>query len=81
MAFSSTPLPVQLPSHLKHESVIITNQLANSTICTDPVPSNQITIPGPLHNLETNAFWDGPLLPHMVQNILAGHKNIAPAQL
>ena len=81
MAFSPTPLPVQLPGHLEHELVIVTNQLVNSTLCTNPVASNQITIPGPLHDLETNTFWDRPLSPHMVQNILAGHKNLVPAQL
>ena len=81
MAFSPTPLPVQLPGHLEHELVIITDQLVNSASCANPVPSNQITIPGPLHDLETNTFWDGPLSPHMVQNILARHKNLAPAQL
>ena len=81
MAFSPAPLPVQLPGHLKSESVIVTDQLVNSTLCSDPVPSNQITIPGPLHNLKTNAFWDGPLSPFTIQNILAGHKNLTPAQL
>ena len=81
MAFSPAPLPVQLPSHLKHELVIITNQLVNSASHTNPIPSNQITIPRPLHDLETNTFWDGPLSPCMVQNILAGHKNLMPAQL
>ena len=81
MAFSPAPLPVQLPGHLEHESVTVTDQLVNSTSHSDPVPSNQITIPGPLHNLKTNTFWDGPLLPHMVQNILAGHQNLMPAQL
>ena len=81
MAFSPALLPVQLPSHLKSESVIITNQLVNSASHSDPIPSNQIPIPGPLHDLKTNTFWDGPLLPHMVQNILAGHENLAPTQL
>ena len=81
MAFSPAPLPVQLPSHLKSESVIITDQLVDSTSHPNPIPSNQIPIPGPLHDLKTNTFWDGPLLPHMVQNILAGHENLAPAQL
>ena len=81
MAFSPAPLLVQLPSHLKHESAIITDQLVDSAMCTDPVPSNQIAIPGPLHNLKTNAFWDGPLSLHTIQNILAGHKNLAPTQL
>ena len=81
MAFSPTPLPVQLPGHLEHESVIITNQLVNTTLCTNPIPFNQITIPGPLHNLETNAFWDRPLSPCTVQNVLAGHKNLTPIQL
>ena len=81
MAFSPAPLPVQLPGHLKHESAIITDQLVDSAMRTDPVPSNQITIPGPLHDLETNAFWDGPLSPHTIQNILTGHKNLGPTQL
>ena len=81
MAFSPAPLLVQLPGHLKHELVIVTNQFINSTTCTDPIPLNQITIPGPLHNLETNAFWDRPLFPCTVQNVLAGHKNLAPTQL
>ena len=81
MAFSPAPLLVQLPSHLKHELVIITDQLVNSTACTDPIPSNQIAIPGPLHNLETNAFLDGPLSLCTVQNILAGHENLSPVQL
>ena len=81
MAFSPAPLPVQLPRHLESELVIITDQLVNSTSCSDPVPSNQISIPRPLHDLETNAFWDGPLSPHTVQNILTRHKNLAPAQL
>ena len=81
MAFSPALLPVQLPSHLESESVTVTDQLVDSALCPDPVPSNQIPIPRPLHNLETNAFWDGPLSPCMVQNILAGHKNLAPTQL
>ena len=82
MAFSPALLPVQLPRHLESESVaIITDQLVNSASHSNPVPSNQISIPGPLHNLKTNAFWDGPLLPRTVQNILAGHKNLTPAQL
>ena len=81
MAFSPALLPVQLPSHLEPELVIVTDHLVNSTSCPDPVPSNQIPIPRPLHNLETNAFWDGPLSPCTVQNILAGHKNLVPTQL
>ena len=81
MAFSPALLPVQLPGHLKSESVIITDQLVNSALRPNPVPSNQIPIPRPLHNLKTNTFWDGPLLPHMVQNILAGHENLTPTQL
>ena len=81
MAFSPAPLPVQLPGHLKSESVIVTDQLVNSASCPNPIPSNQIPVPGPLHNLKTNAFWDGPLLPHTVQNILTGHENLAPTQL
>ena len=81
MAFSPAPLPVQLPSHLESESVIITDQLVNSALRTDPIPSNQIPVPGPLHDLKTNTFWDGPLLPRMVQNILAGHENLASTQL
>ena len=81
MAFFPATLQVQLPGHLKSESVIITDQLVNSSLCSDPIPSNQITIPGPLHDLKTNTFWDGPLSPHTVQNILVGHENLAPAQL
>ena len=81
MAFSPAPLPVQLPSHLKHESVIVTNQLVDTASHSDPIPSNQIAIPRPLHDLETNTFWDRPLSPHTVQTILAGHKNLTPAQL
>ena len=81
MAFSPAPLPVQLPGHLKSELVIVTNQLVDSASCPNPVPSNQIPVPRPLHDLETNTFWDGPLSPCMVQNILAGHENLAPAQL
>ena len=78
MASSPSPLPVQLPSHLKHESVVITDQLVNTASCSNPIPSNQIAIPGPLHDLETNAFWDGPLFPCTVQNILTGHERISP---
>ena len=81
VAFSPAPLPVQLPGHLKHELAIVTDQLANSAMCTDPIPSNQIAIPGPLHNLKTNTFWDGPLSLCTIQNILVEHKNLAPAQL
>ena len=81
MAFSPAPLPVQLPSHLKSESVVITDQLVNSASCPNPIPSNQISVPGPLHDLKTNAFWDRPLWPRTVQNILTGHENLAPAQL
>ena len=82
MAFSPAPLLVQLPRHLESESVVIvTDQLVDSTLHSNPIPSNQISIPGPLHNLKTNAFWDGPLSPHTVQNILAGHENLTPAQL
>ena len=81
IAFSPALLPVQLPSHLEHESVVVTNQLVDSASHTNPVPSNQIAIPGPLHDLKTNTFWDGPLSPHMVQNILTGHKNLVPTQL
>ena len=81
MAFSPAPLPVQLPSHLKHELVAITNQLTNITSHPNPTPSNQITIPGPLHDLKTNAFWDEPLSPCTVQNILARHENLTHTQL
>ena len=81
MAFSPAPLPVQLPGHLKSELVIITDQLVDSALCSNPILSNQIAIPGPLHDLETNAFWDRPLSPHTVQNVLAGHENLAPTQL
>ena len=81
MAFSPALLPVQLLSHLKHESTIVTNQLVDSAMHTNPIPSNQIAIPRPLHNLKTNAFWDGPLSLCTIQNILAGHKNLTPAQL
>ena len=81
MAPSPAPLPVQLPSHLKHELVVITKQLVDSALCTNPVPSNQIAIPRPLHDLKTNAFWDGPLSSHMVQSVLTGHENLTPTQL
>ena len=81
MAFSPTLLPVQLPGHLEHESVIVTDQLVDSASCSDPIPSNQIAIPRPLHDLKTNAFWDGPLSLCTVQNVLTGHENLAPAQL
>ena len=81
MDSSPAPLPVQLPCHFAEEQLVITDKLVNSALHSDPIPSNQITIPGPLHNLETNAFWDGPLSPHTVQNVLAGHKNLAPTQL
>ena len=81
MAFSPAPLPVQLPGHLESELVIITDQLVNSASCPNPVPSNQIPRPGPLHDLKTNTFWDRPLSPCTVQNILAGHENLAPTQL
>ena len=63
MAFSPTLLLVQLPGHLKHESVVITNQLVNSAMPSDPIPSSQIAIPRPLYDLKTNAFWDRPLSP------------------
>ena len=81
MAFSPAPLPVQLPRHLESESVVITDQLVDSASHPNPIPSNQIPIPRPLHDLKTNAFWDGPLSPCTVQNILTGHENLAPAQL
>ena len=81
MDSSPALLSVQLPSHLEHEQIVISDQLVDSTSCSNPIPSNQITIPRPLHDLETNAFWDRPLSPHTVQNILAGHKNLAPTQL
>ena len=81
MDSSPALLPVQLPGHFAEEQLIITDKLADSALCSNPIPLNQITIPGPLHNLKTNAFWDGPLSPHTVQNILAGHENLAPAQL
>ena len=48
---------------------------------TDPIPTNQIAIPRPLHNIKTNALWDRPLSPCMVQNVLTGHKNLMPTQL
>ena len=81
MDSSPAPLPVQLPGHFAEEQLVITDKLVDSASHSNPIPSNQIAIPGPLHNLKTNAFWDGPLSPHTVQNILAGHKNLAPAQL
>ena len=81
MDSSPALLPVQLPSHFTDEQVIVTDQLVDSALHSNPIPSNQITIPGPLHDLETNAFWDGPLSPHTVQNVLAGHENLTPAQL
>ena len=81
MAFSPALLPVQLPSHLESESVVITNQLVNSTSHPNPIPMNQIAIPRPLHDLKTNAFWDRPLSLHTVQNILTGHENLTPTQL
>ena len=81
MDTSPAPLPVQLPGHLKHKQIVISDQLVDAASCFDPIPTNQITIPGPLHNLETNTFWDRPLSPHTVQNILAGHENLTPAQL
>ena len=82
MAFSPALLPIQLPGHLEHELVVIvTSQLIDSALCINPIPSNQIAIPGPLHDLKTNAFWDGPLLPCTVQNVLVGHENLTPAQL
>ena len=67
MASSPAPLPVQLPGHLEHELVIVTDQLIDSTSHPDSIPSNQIIIPRPLHNLETNAFWDRPLLPQLFE--------------
>ena len=81
MAFSPTLLLIQLPGHLEHESVTVTDQLVNTALHSNPIPSNQIAIPKPLHDLETNTFWDRPLSLHTVQNILAGHKNLTPIQL
>ena len=81
MAFSPALLPIQLPGHLESESVIVTNQLVDSTSHPNPIPSNQIPVPGPLHDLKTNTFWDRPLSPRTVQNILMGHKNLTPTQL
>ena len=81
MDSSPALLPVQLPGHFTEEQLIITDKLVNSASHPNPIPLNQIAIPGPLHDLKTNAFWDGPLSPHTVQNILAGHKNLAPTQL
>ena len=81
MDSSPAPLPVQLPGHFTEEQLIITDKLVNSTSCSDPVPLNQITIPGPLHDLETNTLWDRPLSPHTVQSVLTGHENLAPTQL
>ena len=56
MASSPSLLPVQLPSHLEHESVIITDQLVDTASCSNPIPSNQIAVPRPLHDLKTDAF-------------------------
>ena len=81
MDSSPALLPVQLPSHLELEQVIVSDQLVDTTSCSNSIPSNQIAVPGPLHNLKTNAFWDGPLSPCTVQNILTRHENLAPAQL
>ena len=81
MDSSPALLPVQLPSHFAEEQLVVTDKLVDTTSCSNPVPLNQIAIPGPLHNLKTNAFWDGPLSPHTVQNVLAGHKNLTPTQL
>ena len=81
MDSSPAQLPVQLPSHFTEEQLVVTDKLVNTASCSNPIPLNQITIPRPLHDLETNAFWDGPLSPHTVQNVLAGHENLAPAQL
>ena len=63
MDSSPALLPVQLPSHFTEEQLIITDKLVDTASCSDPIPSNQIAIPGPLHDLETNAFWDRPLSP------------------
>ena len=81
MAFSHALLLVQLPSHLKSELVIITDQLVDSASHSNPIPSNQITIPEPLYNLKTDAFWDRPLSLCTVQNVLMGHENLTPTQL
>ena len=81
MDSSPALLPVQLPSHFTEEQLVITDKLVNSASHPDPIPLNQIAIPGPLHDLKTNTFWDGPLSPHTVQNVHAGHENLAPAQL
>ena len=81
MDSSPALLPVQIPGHFAEEQLVITDKLVDSTSHSDPIPSNQIAIPRPLHNLKTNAFWDRPLSPHTVQNILAGHENLALTQL
>ena len=81
MDSSPALLPIQLPGHFADKQLVVTDKLVNSTSHPIPIPLNQIAIPGPLHDLETNAFWDGPLSPHTVQNILAGHENLAPTQL
>ena len=81
MDSSPALLPVQLPGHFTEEQLVITDKLVDSASHSDPVPLNQIAIPGPLHDLETNAFWDGPLSPHTVQSVLAGHENLTPTQL
>ena len=81
MDSSPALLPVQLPGHFTEEQLVVTDKLVDTASHSDPIPSNQITIPRPLHDLETNAFWDGPLSPHTVQNVLAGHENLAPTQL
>ena len=81
MDSSPAPLPVQLPGHFTEEQLVVTDKLVDFALHSDPIPSNQITIPRPLHNLKTNAFWDGPLSPQTVQNVLTGHENLAPAQL
>ena len=83
LSMDSSPalLPVQLPGHLKLEQVVVSDQLVNTASHFNSIPSNQIAVPRPLHDFETNTFWDGPLSPCTVQNILARHENLAPAQL
>ncbi|KAH9961002.1 hypothetical protein BJV74DRAFT_890773 [Russula compacta] len=81
----SSPVPVPVPAPATRvateEAVRPPSAVASPGRPTTAPSSSTIRLPGTFPDLETNAFWEGPLSPGTVQSILDGYENLGPVQL
>jgi hypothetical protein len=81
----SSPVPVPVPApttRVPTEEAVQPPSAATGSGHTSATPaSNTIRLPGAFPDLETNAFWEGPLSPGTVRSVLDGYKNLSLIQL